>query len=284
MPTTEPGEVIGLLLDALAEITEAASRLQDDDVGASEASSARDAYFEWYARALNVIPPSLESRFRDFFVGGQFTPRIQSFLSAPKAPNPVFDPTKPANPLVAGRYRHDFERAFRASADGQRQILIEARAMLSARGREVPSDGDIFIVHGHDEATLQRVARTVRTLTEREPVVLREQPNQGRTIIEKFEAHAAKCSFAIALLTRDDLGRAAGDPSEQPRARQNVVFEAGYFVGLLGRHRVVLLHEERVVPPSDLDGIAYVSLNSAWQVELAKELRAAGIGADLNRL
>jgi predicted nucleotide-binding protein len=45
-----------------------------------------------------------------------------------------------------------------------------------------------------------------------EPIILHEQANQGKTIIEKFEAHAG-VGFAIVLLTQGvatSAGRATG--------------------------------------------------------------------------
>lgn len=112
-------------------------------------------------------------------------------------------------------------------------------------------------------------------------------PNQGRTIIEKLEDAAATASFAVALLTADDLGRLSTEGSgERPRARQNVIFEAGYFVARLGRSNVVLLHEDGVELPSDLSGVVYESLDASgnWRGQLGKEMRAAGIKADSNQL
>jgi predicted nucleotide-binding protein len=93
--------------------------------------------------------------------------------------------------------------------------------------------------------------------------ILHEQPSGGRGILEKLDAYAASAGFAVALLTADDLGRAKDTNNEAPRARQNVVFEAGYFAGRLGRARVVLLHEAGVDLPSDLTGIVYVPLDPA---------------------
>ncbi|MFN3258206.1 MAG: TIR domain-containing protein [Ilumatobacter sp.] len=142
----------------------------------------------------------------------------------------------------------------------------------------------MFIVHGHAEEQLHAAARLINKLTQREPVILREQPNGGRTIIEKFESHASECAFAIVLLTADDRGRSAKVQDEQPRARQNVVFEAGYFAGLLGRGKVVLLHEPGVGLPSDLDGVLYIELSGGWQTNVGIEMRAAGLDIDLNRL
>jgi predicted nucleotide-binding protein len=62
------------------------------------------------------------------------------------------------------------------------------------------------------------------------------------------------------------------------RARQNVVFEMGYFIGKLGRDRVFLLLENGVDKPGDLDGIVYTSFDNAdgWKLKLVKELKAAG--------
>jgi predicted nucleotide-binding protein len=72
-----------------------------------------------------------------------------------------------------------------------------------------------------------------------------ERADRGRTIIEKFEAHAGQVGSAIVLLTSDDKGGAVGKP-QQRRARQNVVLELGFFLATLGRERVVILHEQDV--------------------------------------
>ena len=64
----------------------------------------------------------------------------------------------------------------------------------------------------------------------------------------------------------------------QSRARQNVVFEMGYFMALLGRERVMLLLQDGVEEPSDLKGVVYTALDkdSAWKYRLVKELREQG--------
>lgn len=90
----------------------------------------------------------------------------------------------------------------------------------------------------------------------------------------------------MALLTADDLGRAKGVDGDKARARQNVVFEAGYFAGLLGRARVVLLHETGVELPGDLDGIVYVPLDpgGAWKMKVAHEMASGGMPVDWSGL
>jgi predicted nucleotide-binding protein len=85
----------------------------------------------------------------------------------------------------------------------------------------------------------------------------------------------------VALLTADDFGAVTGG-EPQKRARQNVVFELGYFVGVLRRARVAALVESGVETPGDYDGVIWISLYVDWRLELAKEMKAAGLPIDLN--
>ena len=145
-----------------------------------------------------------------------------------------------------------------------------------------PSGHRIFLVHGHDDGLLHEVARFCERLRQ-QVLILREQPDRGRTIIEKFEQYA-DVGFAIIMLTADDSGCAAGSGSPRPRARQNVVLELGYFLGRLGRSRVCALHKDGVEIPSDYSGILYVAVDQhgAWRLSLARELKAAGFPVDMN--
>lgn len=112
-----------------------------------------------------------------------------------------------------------------------------------------------FIVHGHDEGPREAVARFLDKLGIK-PIILHEQPNKGRTLIEKFEQHG-DVPFAVVLLTPDDVGGVDPD-SLRPRARQNVVLELGYFIGKLGRAKVVALKKGEIEEPTDILGVAYV--------------------------
>lgn len=143
---------------------------------------------------------------------------------------------------------------------------------------------DIFIVHGQDEAVKESVARFIEKLRLR-AVILHEQPNAGKTIIEKFETHA-NVGYAVVLLTPDDIGYPKAKPDEaKPHARQNVIFELGYFIGRLGRERVCALYKDMVELPSDFAGVLYVKLDDdgAWKLSLAKELKNAGFSVDMNK-
>lgn len=139
----------------------------------------------------------------------------------------------------------------------------------------------IFLVHGQDSATKETIARFLERSTNNLGIVtiLHEQPNGGRTLIEKFEQHAGASSYAVVLLTPDDAGGPAGIPSQQPRARQNVIFELGYFAGLIGRNRVMVINAG-VEKPSEIYGLVYIAYpDGNWQADVIRELRHAGFDA-----
>lgn len=135
----------------------------------------------------------------------------------------------------------------------------------------------IFIVHGHDDKLKTEVARTIESLGF-EAVILHEQANKGKTIIEKLESEIGRVKFGIVLYTADDICA-----NGKKRARQNVVFEHGYLIGRLGRERVCVIMDEDVEKPSDSDGLLYIP-RSNWKYALADELKAAGLDVDKNLL
>ena len=147
--------------------------------------------------------------------------------------------------------------------------------------RSGPAARKVFIVHGHDEGARESVARFLEQL-KFDPIILHEQANQGRTIIEKIEAHG-DVGFAVILLTPDDVGSLRGGDL-QPRARQNVLLELGYFVGRLGRSRVCALKRGDVEVPSDFGAVVYEPFDAsgAWKQALSRELQAAGFDIDWN--
>ena len=121
--------------------------------------------------------------------------------------------------------------------------LVAGEAPMAAA---VATGHRVFLVHGHDEALLHETARFLGNL-DQDFIILREQPNRGRTIIEKFEDYA-DVGFAVVLLTPDDRGGVAAEAFDKQtlRARQNVILELGYFLGRLGRSRVCALYRPGV--------------------------------------
>jgi predicted nucleotide-binding protein len=141
----------------------------------------------------------------------------------------------------------------------------------------------VFVVHGHDRGSKETVRRFLSQL-ELDPIILHEKPNEGRTIIEKFEHHA-NVACAVVILSPDDVGWAKATPeAKEQRARQNVIFELGFFVGKLGRNRTLALLLRGVTKPSDFDGVLYIPMDGdSWKMEVVRELRAAGMDVDANK-
>lgn len=136
-------------------------------------------------------------------------------------------------------------------------IVQECNVNNALRGKAI--DEKIFIVHGHDEVSKYELKNYLQnTLKLPEPVILSEVPGQGRTIMECFEEETEKAGIIFVLLTPDDF-----TDDHLARARQNVIFELGYFIGRLGRKsgRVIVLEKGDVEIPSDLSGILYIRID-----------------------
>ena len=124
-----------------------------------------------------------------------------------------------------------------------------------------------FIVHGHDVAELYQLKNFIQnSLRLPEPIILREQPSAGRTIIENLERYAKVTNVVFVLFTPDDLVTGSGE-QEVRRARQNVVFELGYFYGRFGRTsgRILVLHKGPIELPSDISGMIFINIEHGIQ-------------------
>lgn len=139
----------------------------------------------------------------------------------------------------------------------------------------------VFIVHGRAGKETE-VADFLKELG-LEPIILREQADEGKTIIEKIERYS-DVGFAVVLYTACDEGRLRGAEDRlKPRARQNVVFEHGYMIAKLGRERVCTLVEDGVElstrdefeQPGDTSGIVFKRMDAEgnWKTEIEKEMR-----------
>jgi predicted nucleotide-binding protein len=209
------------------------------------------------------------------------------------------EPTSPSSRLATeamaihteGNYPEQFERAKSTFLIALRMTLDasvidtfgELASPKSTAGAPSLSN-KVFIVHGHDEALKTSVESFIHHIG-LEPVVLHRQPDKGRTIIEKFEQHS-DVGYAFILLTPDDVAYTRYQESlddtlrkKEIRARQNVIFEFGYFVGKLGRNRVCCIYKEGVDIPSDLGGLTYKKVDDSVDPQafsIIKELQAAG--------
>ena len=162
------------------------------------------------------------------------------------------------------------------------EILSEAKKELrktrniSKENKLTLNKKQIFIVHGHDDKLKLEVARFIEKLG-LEAIILSEQANKGKTIIEKIEENT-DVGYGIVLYTPCDKGGTADTPYEKMklRARQNVIFEHGYLIGKLGRERVCALVDGNIEYPSDINGVVYISYQDQWQHKISEELKSIG--------
>ena len=161
---------------------------------------------------------------------------------------------------------------------------IEFYTVDSVDVKSVIRSDKVFVVHGHNEMMKFAVSNMI-TKIGLNPIILHEQPNKGRTIIEKFEKLSQDIGFAIILLSADDK---VTDITY--RARQNVIFELGYFIAKLGRENVVALYDTssgEIETPGDISGVIYEPYdnpNGSWRLEVVQELQSAGFSVDANSL
>jgi len=156
-------------------------------------------------------------------------------------------------------------------------------AEITIKGRSV------FVVHGRDNAALDEVKRFVESVGY-QPVILKDVPNLGKSILDKLHAYS-NVRFTIVLMTPDDVGGLRQDNTTayqadtdlHKRARQNVIFELGYFIGRHGSSRVSALVVDGIEIPSDYHGILYTTYRpgySDWQRQICVEMRSAGLDVD----
>jgi len=162
--------------------------------------------------------------------------------------------------------------------DNQKKVLaflISIYNNNSLQNKHISKDAQsIFIIHGHNNDIIEKVKETI-VVAGYKPVVLREQADNGATIIEKLEEWLGNCKCAIVLYTPCDIGKANNEDEYEERARQNVVYEHGLFQGYLGRNRILILKHGKTALPSDCAGIVYTSIDDVkWKEHLIKNIEA----------
>jgi predicted nucleotide-binding protein len=145
----------------------------------------------------------------------------------------------------------------------------------------------IFIVHGHDSEARDQLELALRRLG-LEPFILMNTSGGGKTIIEALEGQIGRdfsSDFGIVLMTPDDFGYSKKDGKDkaEPRARQNVVLEAGMLLSSLTRSRMAIVVKGHLEMPSDLQGIIHLAYNEHVKeivTKLCQRLKEAGFNLD----
>jgi predicted nucleotide-binding protein len=160
---------------------------------------------------------------------------------------------------------------------------------ISESAKQIPAERaslnkKVFVVHGRDELSKTSLEVFLHEIG-LEPIVLHRQADEGLTVIEKFEKHA-DVGYAFILLTPDEVAFLAGEENlpdserkKEKRARPNVIFEFGYFVGRLGRSRVCCIYTGEVTLPSDVHGMIYKRYERSIDevaYSIIKDVKASG--------
>lgn len=160
----------------------------------------------------------------------------------------------------------------------QKALLEERKIKLN---ESIKNTKDVFIIHGHNEAKLLELEKLLKNEFGLNPIILKDKPNQGLTIISKFEKYASQCSYAFALFTPDDIVTASNG-KQYFQARPNVIFELGWFYASLGRAKVCILEQasDKSEIFSDLQGVMRIQFNNDIAeavLSIRRELESVGI-------
>lgn len=222
-----------------------------------------------------------------------FKTRVKNIISSSLSPNsPAVQLVDEALKTRTDGYSNDtFEFVQNNLIEALRQLEISLTDDVYGELKKEKStayspafSNKVFIVHGHDDELKLDVERFISEIG-LEPIILHRQLDQGKTIIEKFEEYS-DVGFAFVLLTPDEIAYLKSEQNKleeerqtEFRARPNVIFEYGYFVGRLGRARVCCLSKGNVALPSDISGLIYKSINKTVDeqgIAIIRELKAAG--------
>ncbi|MCQ1999926.1 TIR domain-containing protein [Arthrobacter zhaoxinii] len=171
--------------------------------------------------------------------------------------------------------------AVHAHMAAKTEITSQEKAEILRVETDKTPPAEVFLVHGHDDMAVLEVSDWVHDLIGVKPTILRKQLNKGQTLIEKFESYSKNAACAIVLMTPDDEARAKREHTSEieARARQNVVFELGYFYGKLRRENVIVVNFG-VELPGDISGLVYIGKED-WKLDLGRELAGLGFSVHL---
>jgi len=170
----------------------------------------------------------------------------------------------------------------------EKSEFIQEKVVVSETSKEYEPEirETVFVVNGEDDEAENSVATFIEKLGLK-AVILNEQPNAVKTIIDKFERNEAICDYAVVILTSDDTDVNKEDAEDAMfRQRQNVMFVLGYFLGILGCKKVSVISKEGVEIPNDFLGVECILFDPGvdWQLSLARDMKSAGITFDANRI
>lgn len=236
-------------------------------IGLHDTTIEEDAFALW----LNLIYSKDLNQFEDVL-----STTIKAFV----AWNEGLLDLDPLCESVAPLNLHSGCRAvLRAAAEQSKSKAAVHKLPTISQSEPIKMGKNVFVVHGHDEARRRELCTILKEELGLEPKVVQDEPNDSiETILGKIERLAGQCHVAVILMTADDEMK-----SGRKRARQNVVLELGYFLGLWRKHdkrKIIVIQAPGVDAPSDINGVLYLEYNSKVQdvfLPLKKQLKHWGI-------
>lgn len=189
-------------------------------------------YFEQANGHINTLRVLLPELYGDF--QATETEAAVRMATGPNDPKPNFFGRQQLERLV-----RDIDQVFEIRANSELQQPV----------REKPQR--VFVTHGRAQ-DWRAVKDFIETDVQLKTAELAQQPNLGRTVIEKLLDTADECDGAVIVMTGDDV-----TDQGEARVRENVKHEIGFFQGRYGRDRVILLHQDDVNVPTNLSGVVY---------------------------
>ncbi len=147
----------------------------------------------------------------------------------------------------------------------------------------------IIVVSGVDDEMKQALTGALTKLS-LVPLVMCEEPSQGKKIVENFSRDYADVAFAVVLLSPDDFAYPKNEDATKRKLRpqQDVVFELGFLLGKLGKGNLLVFFREctNFEIPTDFEGIKVVAFDDrdSWKLALIRELSNSGLVVDGDRI
>jgi predicted nucleotide-binding protein len=152
---------------------------------------------------------------------------------------------------------------------------------------EAPSGGGrVFVVHGRDDGVKETVTRFLDKM-DLKPVLFHDRQQEGETALDRLgDQEKGPHAFAVFALTTEDL--AGSNPSRQGEVSapsRSMLFDLGFFLGSLGRERVIALRSGNGPSPLDYYGVRTLPLDDGalWELLLARDMKRAGLNVDMNK-
>lgn len=178
---------------------------------------------------------------------------------------------------IAFNYSPDVDCFYKGGVNPADEIARCVKAYFDTNMQRIRNN--VFLVYGHNESMRTSVDNFLTSLRLHVIDLYQDSKSGIKNVYDALESCGGLADCAIILLSGDDIAYNKEDLKSY-RARQNVIFEMGLFAGLLGRGKVIVLHEEKKAFefPSDINGIFYIQFSNdgSWILKLTNDLKEIG--------